>query len=154
MKTGELIKRRRKQLGLNADYVAEKLGVSRSTIFRYENGDIEKLPLSILEPLADVLLTTPAYFMGWNDQEPGHAQDESSFLLMYYNKLNDVGKKEAINRVKELTEIQRYTSELKVVARNGSQTTHCYTEADIKDQQEVIKNQYPELICTKKSEIF
>lgn len=154
MKTGELIKRRRKQLGFNADYIAEKLGVSRSTIFRYENGDIEKLPLSILEPLADVLLTTPAYFMGWDDKEPGDMQDESSFLLMYYNKLNEVGKKEAINRVRELTEIQRYINNLKIVARDGSQSNHCYTEDEIKKQQEVIKDQYPELICTKKSELF
>lgn len=35
-KTGEQIKKRRKQLGMSADELAEKLGVSRSTIFRYE----------------------------------------------------------------------------------------------------------------------
>lgn len=35
-KTGEQIKKRKKQLGMSADELAEKLGVSRSTIFRYE----------------------------------------------------------------------------------------------------------------------
>ena len=40
-KTGEQIKKRRKQLGMSADELAEKLGVSRSTIFRYEKGDID-----------------------------------------------------------------------------------------------------------------
>ena len=43
-KTGEQIKKRRKQLGMSADELAEKLGVSRSTIFRYEKGDIDKVP--------------------------------------------------------------------------------------------------------------
>ena len=33
---------------------------------------------------------------------------DQSFLLEYYNKLNDLGKKEALKRVQELTEIPRY----------------------------------------------
>lgn len=68
MSVGERMKSRRKELKLNADYVAEKIGVSRSTIFRYEKGDIEKVPIDILEPLSKVLQTTPEYLMGW-DQE-------------------------------------------------------------------------------------
>ena len=63
----ERIKERRKALGLTADDVAEKLGVSRATIYRYESADIEKLPTSSLEPLAKALQTTPAYLMGWTD---------------------------------------------------------------------------------------
>ena len=49
MTTGERMKHRRKELGLSAEYVADKLGVSPSTIYRYENGDIEKQPGDILE---------------------------------------------------------------------------------------------------------
>ena len=40
MNVGERIKIRRKELGYNADYLAKHLGVSRSTIFRYEKGEI------------------------------------------------------------------------------------------------------------------
>lgn len=63
--TGKRIKERRKQLGISADKVAELSGVSRSTIFRYENGDIDKVPGEAIEPIAKALLTTPAYLMGW-----------------------------------------------------------------------------------------
>lgn len=42
MTTGERIKARRKELGITADKVAEQIGVSRSTMFRYEKGEIEK----------------------------------------------------------------------------------------------------------------
>lgn len=65
MNTGDRIKQRRLELGLSADDLANKIGKSRATIYRYENGDIENMPTPILEPLAKALNTTPADLMGW-----------------------------------------------------------------------------------------
>ena len=65
MNVGQRLKKRRKELGISADKLGEALGKDRSTIFRYEKGDIEKLPLDILEPIAKELQTTPQYLMGW-----------------------------------------------------------------------------------------
>lgn len=45
MKVGERIKKRRKELGMTVDELAERVGKSRATVYRYENGSIEKLPL-------------------------------------------------------------------------------------------------------------
>lgn len=70
MTTGERMKERRKELGLSAEYVAEKLGVSPATIYRYEKGDIEKMPGNILEPISRILRTTPAFLMGWDSSLP------------------------------------------------------------------------------------
>ena len=67
MTTGQRMKNRRKEIGLSAERVAEILGVSPATIYRYENGDIEKVPGDRLVPIADALKTTPAYLMGWDD---------------------------------------------------------------------------------------
>ena len=58
------IKQRRKELDLDADFVAKELGISRATYYRYENKDIEKVPISALAPLAKILHTTPEYLMG------------------------------------------------------------------------------------------
>ncbi|CRT88977.1 phage transcriptional repressor [Streptococcus equi subsp. equi] len=69
MKTAYRIKERRKQLGLTATQLAEKLGVHHSTIYRYENGDIEKVPTAILSDIAKTLDTTPAFLMGWEDTQ-------------------------------------------------------------------------------------
>ena len=66
MTTGERMKARRKELGLSAEYVAERLGVSPATIYRYEKGEIEKMPGNILEPISRILNTTPSYLMGWD----------------------------------------------------------------------------------------
>ena len=67
MTIGKRIKERRKQLGLTVDELAERLGKNRATIYRYESNDIEKLPTTVLEPLAKALNTTPAFLMGWED---------------------------------------------------------------------------------------
>ncbi len=66
--TGQRMKNRRKAIGLSAERVADILGVSPATIYRYENGDIEKVPGERLEPIAKALQTTPAYLMGWEDE--------------------------------------------------------------------------------------
>lgn len=68
MTTGERIKERRKEIGISADVLAEAIGVSRSTVFRYENGFIEKMPMQTLEPIAKVLRTTVEFLMGWTDE--------------------------------------------------------------------------------------
>lgn len=69
MNTGEAIRNRRKEVGISADALAAALGVARSTIFRYENGEIEKLPAQLIEPMASALNTTPAKLFGWEIQE-------------------------------------------------------------------------------------
>ena len=68
MTVGERIKQRRKQLGINAEQVAAELGVSPSTVYRYENGAIEKMGIDKLEPIADALHTTPEYLMGRTEE--------------------------------------------------------------------------------------
>lgn len=68
MTTGQRIRDRRKALGLSADDLAKALGVSRSTVFRYENGHIEKVPSEVLGILSKVLQTTPAYLIGLTEE--------------------------------------------------------------------------------------
>ena len=50
MKVYERIKALRKERGLTAEQVAEAIGVSRATIYRYETKDIENMPITVLEP--------------------------------------------------------------------------------------------------------
>ena len=66
MTIGERIKLRRKELNISAVDLGKRLGVARSTIFRYESGFIEKLPVDSLKAIADALETTPEYLMGWD----------------------------------------------------------------------------------------
>ena len=67
---GDRIKEARQKLGYSAEQVAAFLGVSPATVYRYENGDISKLPSKFIKPLADYLCVTPSYLMGWTDDHP------------------------------------------------------------------------------------
>lgn len=67
MTIGQRMKQRRKELKMSADELGSRLGKDRSTIYRYEKGDIENLPLDILEPIAKALQTTPQHLMGWEE---------------------------------------------------------------------------------------
>lgn len=69
MTVGERIKQRRKALGLSVDAIAEKIGVNRATIYRYESDEIKNMGTETLVPLAKVLHTTPAWLMGWTEDD-------------------------------------------------------------------------------------
>ena len=67
MEVNDRIKQRRKQLGLSAEQVAEIMGVSPSTVYRYESNEIKNMRAEKLKPIADALKTTPEWLMGWSD---------------------------------------------------------------------------------------
>lgn len=187
MTAGQRMKEKRKELGLSAEFIADKLGVSPATIYRYEKGDIEKIPGNILEQISKILKTTPAYLMGWETDDASRirmAREVSGFtqkklaqqigvsvatldawergyakprkadfdalaaaldmspyslydwdtandalasymndmvadhgphifdLLNHFDQLNDLGQTTAVQRVAELTEIDKYKAEL------------------------------------------
>ena len=187
MTAGQRMKEKRKALGLSAEFIADKLGVSPATIYRYEKGDIEKIPGNILEQISKILKTTPAYLMGWEPDDASRirmAREVSGFtqkklaqqigvsvatldawergyakprkadfdalaaaldmspyslydwdtandalasymndmvadhgphifdLLNHFDQLNDLGQTTAVQRVAELTEIDKYKAEL------------------------------------------
>lgn len=48
MTIGERIKAKRKEKNISVEYVAKALGVSVSTVYRYEDSTIEKIPIKVL----------------------------------------------------------------------------------------------------------
>lgn len=84
MSVGKRIKERRNELHMSVDELAVKLNKNRATIYRYEKGDIENLPIDILEPLAKALDTTPQYLMGWDKKLSGMRMTEGNNELMYF----------------------------------------------------------------------
>lgn len=76
MNVGKRIQIRREEIGLTVDEMAEALGKDRSTVYRYEKGDIEKLPITVLEPLSKILRTTPAFLMGWEEYPAPNVTDD------------------------------------------------------------------------------
>lgn len=69
MDIGEKIKLRRKELNMSADDLAQCVGKDRSTIFRYENGDIDNMSIALLQPIAEALDVSVGYLLGLEENK-------------------------------------------------------------------------------------
>ena len=154
MNTGDRIKQRRLELGLSADDLGAKIGKSRATIYRYENGDIENMPTPVLEPLAKALDTTPADLMGWEGQsiksniedrnipwtvsdKPDNNQKE---LNEIYVQLSSNNRERVLTYSKSLLSTQQLDDELATATQYQQPTTLAahhegneYTEDELKE---------------------
>lgn len=120
MVTGSRIRERRLALGMSVEDLAEKLGKNRATIYRYEGDEIENFPVSIIEPLADVLLTTPAYLMGWTDDpsavriEPAHEDEpERKEFNRLFDTLSDGNRRRILDLMQALAAGQEQNDDSK-----------------------------------------
>ena len=81
MELYQRIRKRREELGLSQEELAQKMGYkSRSSINKIEMGEND-IPQSKIVQFARALNTTPAYLMGWEDnpdqkeKSPAEAED-------------------------------------------------------------------------------
>ena len=65
---GSRVKQRRLELNLTQPYVAEKMGVTASTILRYENGSIDNTKKMVLEGLSEALHVSVEWLKGETDE--------------------------------------------------------------------------------------
>lgn len=82
MKTGERIRQQREYMQITASELAERVGESKQTIYKYENGIVENIPLEKLEAIAKVLDCNPADLTGWNDGLRTYTYDEFMHHIM------------------------------------------------------------------------
>lgn len=82
------IKDLRTSQGMTLEQVAEKVGVGKSTVRKWETGLIANMRRDKIAALADALNTSPMYLMGWSDEiNPAPALDLSKFDNIYPVKL-------------------------------------------------------------------
>ena len=62
------LRAKRLENNLSLQEVADKLGVSKVTVSRYETLDITNIPSDKIEGMAKLYNTTPAYLMGWEEK--------------------------------------------------------------------------------------
>ena len=63
------IKELRQAKGLTLEQVADVVGVGKSTVRKWETGMIANMKRDKIADLAKALGTTPAYLMGWEDDD-------------------------------------------------------------------------------------
>lgn len=104
---GDRIKYARDLRSATLDDIARKVGVTKSTVQRYENGKINTIKIPVVESIAVALNVNPSWIVGKSDVMELPTQKVPK-IIEYYELLNDTGKHEATKRVKELTELSQY----------------------------------------------
>ena len=103
MTKGQRIKLKREELNIKQTELAEKVHISKQTLYKYENDIITNIPSNKLEEIAAALDTTPDYLMRWADVKILH--DHNVFIAPYENA-NDTEYEKAI----ELYELYKNSS--------------------------------------------
>lgn len=68
LNTGQKIKLLREQLNLTLEQVGNIVGVGKSTVRKWETGEIANMRRDKIASLAKALHTTPAYLMDWKEE--------------------------------------------------------------------------------------
>lgn len=113
MDIGTLIRKHRLENGLTQKQLAELLGVATGTIQQYELNKREPR-FETLKQLSTVLNFNLLDALGAELKSPNNIicskSNYKNLLDTSFNKLNNLGKKEAVKRVEELAEIPKYVT--------------------------------------------
>ena len=104
MKTvGDRIKEQRELNGLSQVELAEKIDVSKQTLYKYENNIITNIPSNKIECVAKVFGVSPAFLMGWDNNLTDDTADLIPDLLSDSAMLDSVKKLRKLNKEHQQT---------------------------------------------------
>ena len=88
--------------GLTLEQVAQRVGVGKSTIRKWETGMIENMRRDKIAKLAAALHTSPAYLMGWVDIQPSPAPtfqitSDEKLMILKFRQLDQRGQSAVVN---------------------------------------------------------
>lgn len=126
MSMSKRIKDCRIAMNYTQEELANKLGLQKSAIAKYENGRVENIKRSVIEQMASVLDCTPSYLMGWDDATltdklntlaSANREEIDRYadylLLTERNCINDMNKNEYIDYI-----VASRVNELNVSGKN------------------------------------
>lgn len=117
MTIGERIKKVRENLEMSQVEFADKIRVSKQTLYKYENNLITNIPSDKIEAVAKVGMVSPAYLMGWEGIEltgdriksTRHifdvSQKDSVDLMFMYKELGENEKTMLLDYAKRLKDL-------------------------------------------------
>ena len=73
---GKRITLRREELGASMEEIAQKVGVHKSTIQRYEAGSIQRIKLPVVESIASALSVPPEWLIGLSEEKTAAPKDD------------------------------------------------------------------------------
>lgn len=86
----DIIKRRRVELNLTYEEVGKIVGVSKSTVRKWETGMIENMRQDKIVLLAKALKVSPGYLMGWEEDNNINDSNDNEIKVIAAHALDDL----------------------------------------------------------------
>lgn len=135
MTIGSRIKELRTSKGIPQSDLADKINVSKQTLYKYEHDLITNIPSNIIESIANELNVTPAYLMGWDAVD--YSIDRDEYILEIEKLVN--------NHKKIRAEYFQAYAELLLAAQNSKlEDVRMATNLLLRLQGKEIKNETTE----------
>lgn len=106
MTVGERIKKVREKTGMSQVDFANKINVSKQTLYKYENNLITNIPSDKIEAVAEIGGVSPAYLMGWEDDTtsvqdnyPPYVAEIASHIYRHANVIFEIYMSSARNKL-------------------------------------------------------
>ena len=132
MTIGERIKYLREEREYSQVDLANIVGISKQSLYKYENNIITNIPSDKIELVANALNTTPSYLMGW-DEESAHSHLKGVKIPVLGNVSAGIPV-EAIEDIidyEEITEEMNKTGEFFALRINGDSMEPKFSIGDV-----------------------
>ena len=122
MAIGKRIKALRENLSITQEELANRLNTTKQNIYKYENEIVTNIPSDKIEALANILNTTPAYLMGWEEKERFQKPvdineqikqaygEEALEALQSFHQLDAIDRAEIRGEMKQMLKADKYTA--------------------------------------------
>ena len=108
MTVGERIKYMRERLKISQTDFAARMGVSKQTLYKYENNIVTNIPSDKIESVAEICSVSPAYLMGWESNvEPAKIAEKGSVSIPVLGRVAAGIPIEAIEDIIDTEEIPK-----------------------------------------------
>lgn len=109
MTVGDRIRKQREILGITQTELAEKVNISKQTLYKYETNIVTNIPSDKIEKLAKELNVSESFLMGWEETSPNYLYtDEATNFMIRITKLaKDKVFVERMNKYMSLTSDNR-----------------------------------------------
>lgn len=91
--TAQRINALRKEKGMTLEELGNRVGVGKSTVRKWETGDIANMKRDKIAKIAEALDTTPAYLLGWEKPSSTSQGSLDAELIYKFSRLTEAQKK-------------------------------------------------------------
>lgn len=98
MTVGDRIRKQRELLGISQTELAEKVKISKQTLYKYETNIVTNIPSDKLEYISQILGVSPAYLMGWDDNL---TKANADLVLSVLSDQNLIDHVQRLNKLKK-----------------------------------------------------